>query len=478
MNEIQARAILALTFAKLFPQRADQVRILGLAGFEASIFVLDGRSDNIWIGILNKLHNRRAIINLLQAAHRQDEYTEALLLDELLWLTCQIPSIDVRWRVAYDYACPSFWRRRRTITKLEEAISFLWDLQQQNNKTIPLLDFTNHLAAQVGGQPIADTLYEWTKAIAQSHWGISDYQGESSARAKLHTDAQPIDLQLLLTPDDMNINRPLYDYKYQLELFYWNDSGCHPITVDRKWCTVNEISERVREILKLNNSEPDSKMRYWDDNAELSIELFLASEDICSLFTCDHTSNHVHDLDQWELYKLGSIPVKFGETYSITVRLKDRILKPHSWHQKSQWHKRWKTIEVHSLDTSQEHILWIEQSSAFTAQALYAKLANNESVVLVGARFSPSTEAELENVLNALLITGTPGVLLPRRCGKEITSDIDEQLHTNHLSHLPKTIKGIRKQAIADPSAIGNYLTLLWDDPNRIPPTLRPYSNP
>lgn len=189
MNEIQARTILAQTLASLFQHRTDQVRILQLAGFEVTRFAFDGRSDNVWIGILNELHNSRSIANLLQAVRRQEEYINNpdLSQKELLWLVCQLRDLDTHWQHAYVSACPSLWRSRFTVTTVEEAITYLWEIEQQSDGSIPLLDFASQLAAQTTNQRFASTLHEWVKVMGQSIWQIDDYQGRRNASKNLHS---------------------------------------------------------------------------------------------------------------------------------------------------------------------------------------------------------------------------------------------------------------------------------------------------
>lgn len=146
-----------------------------------------------------------------------------------------------------------------------------------------------------------------------------------------------------------------------------------------------------------------------------------------------------------------------GHDYRITVRSQDRI-------RKKRWQRFWKPImsdDIQLLECSQ--VVNLEQfDKADHEQLVMEAKANAASVIF---QFSPKDHHLIGKYINA----GLPVLLWPRLSCGDGNHEIDKLFAEKCLSHLPKAVKNTRCDLAND---IGRHLTLLWDDKDRLPPTV------
>jgi hypothetical protein len=94
----------------------------------------------------------------------------------------------------------------------------------------------------------------------------------------------------------------------------------------------------------------------------------------------------------------------------------------------------------------------------------------------LGLTFTPTHNQE-GKLLIQILRAGIPVALWPRL--NEVNVEYSDMLrekvkdiieNTPNLLKLPDTLRDMRIQAENDPTHLCNHLTLLWDDPDRVPP--------
>jgi hypothetical protein len=146
---------------------------------------------------------------------------------------------------------------------------------------------------------------------------------------------------------------------------------------------------------------------------------------------------------------------------------------------KSKWNIVHEVEEEEFFISDKRNPIWIcDEGQYGTHESLYSTLRPT-SIVCLALTFAP-----LENligtgsILNAILGTGIPIALWPREHIKEpqkISNLFASILSQETLSALPRLVWEQRLEAgrSKDKDHPGHHLTLLWDDPNRLPPTAK-----
>ncbi|MEZ4680574.1 MAG: hypothetical protein R2932_40800 [Caldilineaceae bacterium] len=196
---------------------------------------------------------------------------------------------------------------------------------------------------------------------------------------------------------------------------------------------------------------------------------------LSKLFACQYKDPHLHAIDQWILRGSKKIVIRCGHDHPVMIRLLNRFEdEDHGPDSTTEgyWKQRWHLLESHQFAACEELSFWINKEDGYTAQKLHDTLVGNEAIAFLGTRFTPTQPAELEDILEALLYSGTPIALLPRAyANDETTSHIEHSVRTVQLLELPAKIKELRndEEKKRDHTQITNHLTLLWDDPTRVP---------
>ncbi|MDF5727330.1 MAG: hypothetical protein PUP92_04655 [Rhizonema sp. PD38] len=165
------------------------------------------------------------------------------------------------------------------------------------------------------------------------------------------------------------------------------------------------------------------------------------------------------------------IPV--GIKYKVNIRSYQRIkklLKKKSPDEKIlRWNNKWNT-----LHSKREEICCSYLTSADNWQEIISQLLSDD---VLGVKLSQIPSKE---ILKAIDQSGTPIALWLRTESKNLDfiTDFEAFLQDCSITELPKTIKDKRLDAFAKEIHIGKHITLLWDNPNILPPEVLPASLP
>lgn len=236
--------------------------------------------------------------------------------------------------------------------------------------------------------------------------------------------------------------------------------------------SIKEISfkeEELREVLALFLNESllildEEKEEYNNlDTNDLIIEIFLPFD---LLRDCD--------IDKWNvpLFAFDNEDCNLGRSYTLLVRSQERS----NWLQKEKreyrkyarkresWQRRWKAAA--KLETLPGTA--IQNLDDFDGKSLSALLENKIGATIIRAS---KKDALLEAVLNSEAVP----IVLWTRGGDLAVNHSDELSHLLHeelLTNIPQCVLKKRKDAIEqDDNHLGSHLVLLWDDPNRFPPS-------
>lgn len=190
------------------------------------------------------------------------------------------------------------------------------------------------------------------------------------------------------------------------------------------------------------------------ETKRVAVHLFLPSGQL-------HT-----EIDRWEV-DISGMAVPLGvECKTVVVRCDDRLLKlRQDATYLSRWQTRWQ--QLHNGDQSCAELLTIGDGELnVILKQIYLKLHKAE---VIGCHFRQVPQPE---VLNQAINLGSPVCLwkrhlLPHRCNEW------QSLLQGPIAQLPEAVTLKREQAWEDADPLmhlGSHLTLLWDDPYRLPP--------
>lgn len=213
---------------------------------------------------------------------------------------------------------------------------------------------------------------------------------------------------------------------------------------------------------------------------ELCIEFFLSRRQI------------IEPVDQWETQRDIGGPIKIGARHQVLVRSheRSRIGDP-----LLGLRKRWDFVKKHC------HCLNVNESLQMGSDSITAcwiRLNEVEShrvegllqdacqlvCVLMEEEPGPGNTGDPDDVLNSLLEAGIPIILWPRNshCTNidELRAELTHLVGEGRLDKLPDRIWKLRKYSSRKPGeySLGNNVTLVWDNPNRLPPDTDYYKSP
>jgi hypothetical protein len=175
-------------------------------------------------------------------------------------------------------------------------------------------------------------------------------------------------------------------------------------------------------------------------------------------------------VDTWEIDdEYGCFPVPLGTEYKLVVRSYERILP--NYRHKGLWKEKWGILQ-------QQAQVSICRCSAFVLsdcddlRQLFVELKKQNTIGLKLGKVPVQTGKE--SVFGLILQTAIPVALwLRKNLSLNCQEQIDGLLNCG-IQELPTTVQGKRSHAFSQPpdSDVGHHLSLLWEDPNRVPPPI------
>jgi hypothetical protein len=154
------------------------------------------------------------------------------------------------------------------------------------------------------------------------------------------------------------------------------------------------------------------------------------------------------------------------------VRSLDR-LRTTSLPLRQQWRAKWRWLQEHSGLHPEAAVRWMADEDGRDPQRLYRELSGDQPVAVAWPGPPPPGHQEVDSVLGAAVWAGTPVALWCREHhGEGGHLQLADMLAHGPLPRLPDHALRARKEADAPGAAddhCGNHLSLLWDDPSRLP---------
>jgi hypothetical protein len=143
------------------------------------------------------------------------------------------------------------------------------------------------------------------------------------------------------------------------------------------------------------------------------------------------------------------------------------------------WNDKWRALS--GTPQPPPRPVWVSEGTNHLSNSFIADLALPEVVCMAMALTPPAlSEATLSELLHQCLLQGLPIALWVRKpgcAGAEVRTFLERLL--KDLNTLPGQVRQARWNGFRsdDEGDFGNHLTLLWDDPTRLPEDARPGSD-
>jgi hypothetical protein len=344
---------------------------------------------------------------------------------------------------------------------LWSVVLALWDLPPQPRALQPIQVFVEHLAFHVDRfshqSDLAKALKAWND---QNAVGFNATSEDLLCRRECIQAGQDyvmtgdlLSLMVVLKPE---LNNTARAKRFEFRIYSWSATGSRPLFVEK--CILG-LEEIIRHLV----SEAEKLPGQVDDQVRLRFEFFLP---------LPYLSEAVDQLQYEDIF---GERLKLGSTYQVVVRCLDRAQHPKG---QPAWFERWRKYRDCVTQAAAPAVSRVLRAAGDVQPNILDELQSAADVACVGLAFAVDCQPPDMTHLKQLLSAGTPVALWARHC-EEVGSSahvhqrVETLVQSPNLTELPFLVRHERRQAIT-PAHPGNYLTLLWDDPERIPPDLYP----
>jgi len=375
---------------------------------------------------------------------------------------------------SYRASAPQGWALPKGNDEAELCVSMLGSLAEapcQENGNVPLLIFVEHLASYMDTDSSSwktrilakktpqAKLRKWIHTIAKEQ-GFEKPQISTNGNLykpspKNYAMVSPY-LLIKVIPNDIDedcfiIQSWLLDGGYKvIDYLYANDD---PVSFQH-------LPNLLQGFLV------QTSFHLMEAVEDLTVEFCLPRRLLCS------------DVDHWIVTAGRSTPVKIGIQHRVIVRSLERAHNMELW---PSWKSKWSRLQSQrlgsgGLDGSVAPFLICNEEDCENQESLYARLRNYYVICLALALIPPDLPLPRADILDTVLDAGIPIALWPRHCVDHLQASLDSLLSGCDLSELPKLVWKLRLEAASkrDEGHLGHRLTLLWDDPDRLPPDVQP----
>lgn len=338
---------------------------------------------------------------------------------------------------AYLSTVPDGWFDwRPKATDLSEILNQLQEMPHQN-----LLEFVAHL---VGDSRIPQSSREKLSTLTPSETNrqrtyTKPLHSYLLIQLRPHEIGQAF-VKAWFIPDD-TVQDPLERFK--------------PLKVDEQQAEIPYVVDQMPTLLS-NLRQQCFEEHLRGEPTELTVEVFLPRDRLCE------------QVEKWK-FKDEDFSIAIGSEYCVVVRSYERLKKLRTA-QGSYWKKNWlKVQDLRKAIPCKEEVEMLEK--AYFEPSSLRRLLVEKILLKVCCTLS---ESDMNGLFSAVHSAGTPIVLLSRCDVLSLKNgtEFHKLLEDGPLDELSIRLKEQRKSAEKerDEMHLGNYLVLLWDDPNRIPP--------
>jgi hypothetical protein len=369
-------------------------------------------------------------VSLMDLAELHD-YLDVMIDDEQLGALYR--------SVAPDISPPSAYQDRGLLPCMLDTLAVSMDARR------PIIGFVRKLAMFAGAAAARDRIQEWVAQIARQLNYVDPPQGSATLQTDtLNPPTEPCSLLIALQPRD----RP---DSFGVQAWIWGGNAGRCV-FERDLMRHVELQVTLYQLLNKHAEE------LWRTGNDPIIEFFLPELMIGSPIEQKILSNHA---------------VPLGVDYCVIVRSYKRSFDPEFAARRERWKHRWN--ELHSAPSDRSALV----DAIGDRGSLRAAL--NQYYCYVLACALPARSNVFLSLYSTMIETGTSIALWPRRQTRHhiheaqaLQQEIQQLLHSGALAKIRHAVWQQRIKAHGRPADHpGSHLTLLWDDPHRVPRTYR-----
>ncbi len=364
-------------------------------------------------------------------------------------------AVSESWKRLYASSFPRGYNNRPEAKNLEEALRNLSKIIiEKEGFPYPVIEFIEQLASQAQSSDVADRIKVWVDPIIcglnLSQEDLDTLRAEIRAAKSAAQKALPYLLIEVKKAPSANHQ----ETSYNLQSWLWRDSEDIEFLGLQESLDMATVKQVVYEQVATVSEELDE---------ELIVEFFLPRD-------------LLHwDVDQWEGVMRAYVRSKLGFECQVYVRSIDRALNRKI---RRFWRQKWQQLQEEQAlgSSSNSPFLLVCNEVGYDYQSLLVKL-NSRHVVCLALTFVPPEipDREKGDILYTSFDAGMPIALWLRQPPdnlEEIQREINKLLSGRVLKELPIVVKEERSKAISEPQGthFGKWLTLLYDNPERLPP--------
>lgn len=333
--------------------------------------------------------------------------------------------------------------------------------------TAPLPAFLYRLLPNIQEEEVRDQCNRWMTAVTQElAMDLDAIKLKAQKNAANADGAASQGIPYLLVKVEQSIWNPATEVEIKGWLYYGGvyqslNVEAGPYTHDKLPHLMAElIYESQRKLL----AEAGKPLAHA---SKLVIEIFLPVDLLGS------------EIDQWSV-KVGKWAQArpLGMHFLVVVRSFERVYDPEvrtfSW---GLWRDKWNQRPMSPNLLTKANVYLACQASDYS-ETFYDKLAKL-NLFFLGLTLIPPPDSDLEasEILGPMLDAGTPIALWLRHHEDDMTrvqKEIEELIYKNCLDSIPSLIYEKRSKLWDETeSSVWKSVTLLWDDPDRLPPDVQ-----
>lgn len=337
----------------------------------------------------------------------------------------------------------------------ETAQAILSNLQQIRDRASGcsvVAEFLIHLIADTAvPQSSINALMKWGEEHLENFLDVLKQVRKAQKQSKSQSESC---LMLVVRRSDEQSGGSATKEKYFVDAWFIPSSqhyqrrsgaGCEPLSIPQQALSFEQISALLKSFLEQCSRYSPSKLVF-----EIFLPLELLNQAV----------------DRWELDDEFGFSVPIGCEYEVLVRSYERLAPNYRLYWK-HWQTKWQALKNHSGSAC----CAFASGDCEDLSDLFVKLSAQE---IVGLKLTRAPEHTGKGSVFALLLrTATPIALWLRSSLAELDCQAEmEQVLGCGILQLPARVKDSRLKAFPLPTGhhIGHHLSLLWENPERLPP--------
>jgi hypothetical protein len=329
--------------------------------------------------------------------------------------------------------------------KRRDILICLAEMGKSSTDHVPMLDFLVQLMPYTKNPKAINALKAWMKVVGK-HLTLTEAQIDElldNDKPQRNTTV-PLHLLIELEPEEDDLDNFI--------VHAWRVKSPENI---QNIFDEGDKTFVLKKMPKLMGNLLDSiKPDLIAANDQLTIEFFLPFNLLC------------HPVDHWPISDPIQDDVPIGIRYPVVIRSRDRLRNDIFW---PSWKAHWDNDKLHKV-VSDTDVVWMNEDRF---RAVYPKLNGTDAICLVMTFPHETIVNPKQAMLSHAIRLGAPIALWSRKIDEsdDIQQELSALLSVAILEELPERVRKKREEkwAAGEEHKAGYNLSLLWDDPNRIP---------